>query len=119
MKNIILFIIFISSSVGSSVLWKISSNQLLKISDVGNLFLTQITNLWYILGWLCYMLATFLWIYLLSQYEFSRIYPVFVGSCIILSLITGLFFFRENTDMIYKIVGATLIICGTILVVKH
>ena len=97
MKNIILFIVFISSSVASSVLWKFSSNQLLKMSSGSITFLKQCTNLWYVCGWFFYMLATFLWIYLLSQYEYSKIYPIFVGSGLILSLITGLIFFKENT----------------------
>ena len=108
MKNIILFIILVLSVTVSSVFWKISSNQIIKMSSGSNLLFKQFTNPSYLLGWFFYFLATFLWIYLLGKYEYSKLYPVYVGVCIIMSLIIGLVFFKENTGMIYKIIGSAL-----------
>jgi len=118
MSPIIWFFIAISSSVASSIFWKFSARQILSTSNGSNLLLKQCTNTWFIVGWLFYLLATFLWVYLLSKYEFSKIYPIFVGACIILSLITGLIFFKENTGMLYKSMGAALIICGIVLITR-
>jgi multidrug transporter EmrE-like cation transporter len=118
MENIVLFIISVSLICASSVSWKISFAQVLKSFDGSSLLLRQFTNLWYIAGWIFYILATFLWVYLLGKYEYSKIYPIFVGVCIILSLIAGLVFFKENTGMLYKTTGAALIICGAILIAK-
>jgi multidrug transporter EmrE-like cation transporter len=99
MKSIILFLIATLSASTSSAFWKLSAKQILKTTNRNNLLLEQLTNLWFILGWIFYFFATFLWIYLLGKYDFSKIYPIFVGSCIVLSLITGLIFFKENTGM--------------------
>ncbi len=118
MKNIILFAISIVSVNASSIFWKISFNQVLKTFDGGSLFLKQLTNFWYFMGWFFYILATFLWIYLLSKYEYSKAYPILVGACIILSLIAGIIFFKENSGMLCKTVGAALIICGAFLIAR-
>lgn len=118
MNNIILFIVSVSSVTASSIFWKFSAAQILKTSGGGSLLLKQATNPCFIIGWGFYLFATFLWVYLLSKYEYSKIYPLFVGICIILSLITGLIFFKENTGMLYKIIGAALIICGSLFIVN-
>ncbi|MCE3268668.1 MAG: hypothetical protein K0R49_920 [Burkholderiales bacterium] len=118
MNPVVWFFIAISSSVASSIFWKYSAREILKLSSNVNLLHKQVTSLWYIVGWFFYLLATFLWIYLLGKYDFSKIYPIFVGSCIVLSLITGLIFFKENTGMLYKTIGAVLIICGITFITK-
>lgn len=118
MSPIIWFFIAISSSIASAIFWKFSAQQILSTSSGSNLLLQQCTNVWFIVGWFFYILATFLWVYLLSKYEFSKIYPIFVGSCMILSLITGLIFFKENTGMLYKAIGAALIICGITFITR-
>lgn len=118
MKNIILFIVSVSLVGASSISWKISFMQVLKNSSSDSLFLQQLTNLWYLVGWVLFISATFLWVYLLSKYEYSKIYPIYVGVCIILSLIIGFIFFKENTGMLYKTIGAALIICGSLLIAR-
>lgn len=118
MKNIILFIISVSLVGVSSISWKISFMQVSKNLGDGTLLFKQLTNLWYIVGWILFISATFLWVYLLSKYEYSKIYPIYVGVCIILSLIIGFIFFKENTGMLYKTTGAALIICGALLIAR-
>lgn len=118
MKNIILFIVSVSLVGISAIAWKISFMQVLKDSGGGSLLFKQLTNLWYIIGWILFIAATFLWVYLLSKYEYSKIYPIYVGVCIILSQIIGFVFFKENTGMLYKIVGAALIIGGALFISK-
>jgi|SRR6185437_4594520 len=118
MNGIIIFFIATSSTVFSQICWKISSRQVLQLSDGHSLLLKQFTNLWFIVGWVFYLLATFLWVYLLSKYEYSKIYPIYVGVCIVLSLMVGFIFFKENTGMFYKTVGSALIICGITLITR-
>jgi|SRR5579863_10547341 len=118
MNGIIIFFIATSSTVFSQICWKISFKQVLQLSDGHSLLWKQFTNLWFILGWVFYLLATFLWVYLLSKYELSKIYATFVGTCIILSLIVGFIFFKENTGMLYKTIGTVLIICGITLITR-
>ncbi len=118
MKNIILFFISVSLVGASSIVWKVSFARVLKASGGKNLLMNQLTDLWFIVGWILFLVATFLWVYLLSKYEYSKIYPIYVGVCILLSLIIGFVFFKENTGMLFKIIGATLIICGITFITK-
>ena len=117
-KNLIIFIITTVLLVVGQALWKISSGQLSDISGIKNILLKLLFNLPFVTGCIFYVIATGLWIYLLGQYDYSKIYPVFVGTCIILSLIVGLFFFKENTDFFNKIIGSVVILCGIIIVTK-
>jgi multidrug transporter EmrE-like cation transporter len=117
-KNIIIFFITTTLLVVGQALWKISSGQLTDISGIKNIFLKLIVNLPFITGCSFYIIATGLWIYLLGQYDYSKIYPIFVGTCIILSLIVGLIFFKENTGVVNKIIGSVVILCGVVIVTK-
>jgi multidrug transporter EmrE-like cation transporter len=118
MNGIIIFFIATSSTVFSQICWKISSRQVIQLSDGHSLLLKQFSNIWFIIGWVFYLLATFLWVYLLSKYELSKIYSIYVGTCIIMSLVIGFIFFKENTGMLYKTIGTVLIICGIALITK-
>ncbi len=118
MNSIVLFFVTIFSTVASQICWKVSSMQVLKVFDSRSLLIKQSTNIWFIVGWILYLFATFLWVYLLSKYEYSKIYPIFVGACIVLSLIIGFVFFKENTGMLYKTIGAALIICGITIITR-
>ena len=118
-KNIIIFIITAVLLVVGQALWKIAAGQIAGASGIISTILKLVMNLQFITGCVFYALATGLWIYLLGQYEYSKIYPVFVGTCIIVSLIAGYIFFKENTVLIYKIIGSTLILCGIVIVTRN
>jgi multidrug transporter EmrE-like cation transporter len=113
-----MFFITTTLLVVGQALWKISSGQLAGISGIKNIFLNLIINLPFITGCVFYVIATGLWIYLLGQYEYSKIYPIFVGTCIILSLIVGLLFFKENNGLVNKMIGSVVILCGVVIVTK-
>ncbi len=120
MKNVVLFIITTSLLVVGQALWKIASGQLSGIAQNGimALLMKLITNPPFLVGCVLYVLATGMWIYLLGQYEYSKIYPVFVGTCVILALIVGYFFFGENQHLWSKVIGSTVIILGIYLTVR-
>lgn len=118
MKNIILFIITTVILIASQMFWKIASGQIGGSSGIINITLKLIKNMWFVSGSIMYILATGLWIYVLSQYEYSKIYPIFVATCLILSLIAGSIFFKENAGMLYKMVGVGFLICGIVIIAR-
>ena len=119
-KKLILFFITTFLLVIGQALWKIASGQLSGVSESGllNFIIRLLTNLPFLVGCCLYVIATGLWIYLLGQYEYSKIYPIFVGACIILSLFVGILFFKENTGLNFKIIGSGFIIFGIIIISK-
>ena len=117
-KNLILFIVTTSLLVTGQAFWKIASSQITGTVGTFNLLLNLVTNVFFLTGCAFYFVATGLWIYLLGQYDYSKIYPIFVSTCIILSLIMGSLLFQENTGTSYKIFGVILILCGVIVIAK-
>lgn len=113
-KNIILFLITTSLLIVGQALWKLASGQLTGAAQNGvvSLLVKLITNVPFIVGCIFYVLATGLWIYLLGQYEYSKIYPIFVGTCVVLSLLVGIICFHEISNILYKILGSLIVIFG-------
>ena len=101
------------------VCWKIAiMNNNFSISK--NLTIKKIFNLlispYMILGLITYLLATIFYIYLLSKFEFSKIYPI-LASAYIFALLFAHFIFKENIGW-YKISGVLFIIFGIFLISK-
>lgn len=117
-RNIIFFLVTTSLLVVGQALWKVASGQLSGAVQNGviSLLIKLITNIPFIVGCIFYILATGLWIYLLGQYEYSKIYPVFVGTCVILALIVGCLFFGENQHLWNKVIGSIVIIIGVFII---
>lgn len=117
-KNTILFLVTTSLLVVGQALWKIASGQLTGAAQNGVVILLMklITNIPFIVGCIFYVFATGLWIYLLGQYEYSKIYPIFVGTCVILALIVGSFFFGESQHLWNKVIGSIVIIIGIYII---
>lgn len=67
-----------------------------------------------ITGIIIYVFATVFWIYLLSKYEYSKIYPM-IASAYIFALIFAYYFFHESIGW-YKISGVISIIIGIVLI---
>ena len=117
-KNTVLFIITTTLLVTGQALWKIAAAQIREVSGAMNIILKLSTNVSFLTGCIFYVIATGLWIYLLGQYEYSKIYPIFVGTCVIISLIAGIVFFRENTGIFHKALGAVFIVGGIIIITR-
>lgn len=118
-KNIIVFIITAFLLVTGQALWKVASAQIGGITGTVNQASKLAANAFFLSGCIFYAAATGLWIYLLGQYDYSRIYPVFVGTCVIISIVAGVVFFRENTGIAYKILGSAFILAGIFIVAKN
>lgn len=105
--------------VSGQTLWKLSTTNLSsQISHKFQLIYYLVTSKYFISGCICYIIATILWIYILSQFEFSTIYPVFVGVCIISSILIGCIFFNETENLISKIFGSAVIIIGIYFITR-
>lgn len=105
--------------VSGQTLWKLSTTNLSsQISHKFQLIYYFVTSKYFISGCICYIIATILWIYILSQFEFSTIYPVFVGVCIISSILIGCIFFNETENLISKIFGSAVIIIGIYFITR-
>lgn len=118
LKNIILFIITTSLLVFGQAFWKVAAGQISGTFGVVNIGVKLLFNFPFICGCLFYIIATGLWIYLLGQYEYSRIYPVFVGACIILSILAGYILFKETNHLVYKVIGSIVILLGIFITLK-
>ena len=116
-KYVILFFSAILLVSGQS-LWKMAATQMGDFDHSWMFAYKLLFNFSFVSGCLFYLLATALWIYLLGQCDFSMIYPVFVGFCMILSLLAGYLFFKEQHDILRKIIGSTTILLGIYVLVR-
>lgn len=119
MKNIFIFSVTVLFLVMGQGLWKIAATQIFTHKDTITLILKLFTNPCFVLGSIFYILSTGLWIYLLGQYDYSRLYPVFVGACMVGSLLLGLIFFKEDQSIVHKLLGCMLILLGIYVIAKH
>lgn len=118
-KNVILFILTTTLLVLGQSLWKIASNS--NLVSNSHLSLIEIgcktlINPYFIAGSICYVIATALWVYLLGQYEFSKIYPIFVGACVIISILISMLIFKEYNNILPKVLGSCIIIIGIYII---
>lgn len=103
---------------GGQLLWKISASKAMAAEGWTAIVEKLVCDLHFVAGCALYLLATGLWIYLLGKFEYSKIYPVFVGLCVLLSLLIGQLFLQESGNFMQKIAGSLLITAGIVLVVK-
>jgi drug/metabolite transporter (DMT)-like permease len=80
------------------------------------LFLSIISNLYIFGGVFIFVLSLLLWLYLLSQFDLSFLYP-FGSLSYVLAALGGWFFFAENISL-YRGGGILLILLGVMLVAK-
>jgi drug/metabolite transporter (DMT)-like permease len=69
-----------------------------------------------VLGVIIYIFATVFWMFLLSRYEYSKIYPI-LASAYVFALLFAYFLFGETIGA-NKIFGVLLIMAGIFLIVK-
>lgn len=118
MKNLCVFFVSITLLMVGQILWKVAAAQS-SSSNMLELFVKMFFNIYFIGGLAFYFVSTICWIYLLGKFEFSVIYPIFVGVSIVLSSIVGFFIFKERTHLIYKMIGVFFIIIGVFFVGKY
>lgn len=95
------------------VLWKYGISQTGFELSAGGLW--KIVQNWYIVsGMLVYILATFIWLYILSQKELSSVYPL-QSLCYIVALLAGVLIFKETAPA-NKWLGVLLITAGAYMI---
>lgn len=73
-----------------------------------------IYNPWLVIAVFVYVLATVLWVYILTKAELSIAYPVIIGLSYVITIFGAYYFFKETVN-VYGLLGIFLIIAGLIL----
>jgi len=84
--------------------------------DIGQIIKAGITNIYVWCGALGYIINLSLWIYVLSQLELSKAYPM-TSLAYIFTLFLGLFFLNEQITPV-KLFGILFVIVGVILLTR-
>lgn len=120
MRAILLAAVCSFLMVTGQVLWKlaIDKNGGLINSDYTIIqnFLNLLLSPYMLAGLLIYVFATVLWMYLLGEYEYSFIYPMF-SMTFIMALFFAAYVFDEIITL-YKIIGVLFIVLGVFFVTK-
>lgn len=114
------YIAFFSSAcflVLGQYFWKVAATQIKFDTNLIDFIFKIMLNPQFILGAFLYVFATLLWVYLLGQFQFSKIYPPFVGTTVILSLVFGYLFLNEYQNIGGKLLGSAIILLGIYIIV--
>lgn len=83
-------------------------------SNVTQMFVPMLTNVFLWMAMFCYALSIFLWMAVLSKVEVSYAYP-FLSIGYVVAAIAGYYLFGENISLI-RIVGIAVICLGVFLI---
>jgi uncharacterized membrane protein len=111
--NYILLIINIFLLVIGQAIWKVGASKIqfsLTLKGMVNILF----NPYVMGGGIIYVIATFIWIYLLSKQQLSDIYPL-QSLCYVVAALVGLLVFKETFSTV-KVLGILLIVSGAFLV---
>lgn len=109
----LLLIINILMLVSGQILWKIGmGNVKFQLSFKG--VASILFNFYTLAGGVIYVIATIIWLYLLSKEQLSKIYPL-QSLCYIVGTIAGVVIFNESFTT-FKTIGLLLIFTGAALV---
>lgn len=109
----LLLMINICMLVCGQVLWKIGMSKIdFQMSFKG--MVRVLFNPCIFSGAIIYVLATAIWLYLLSKEQLSRIYPL-QSLCYVAGAFAGIVIFKESLTM-QKALGLLLILAGAVLV---
>lgn len=95
------------------VIWKIGTKSInfeITLKGIFNL----IFNPYVIAGGIVYVIASMVWIYILSKEDLSKVYPL-QSLCYVFGAIIGIFLFKEDMNVL-KILGLTLISIGAFII---
>ncbi|GLC87881.1 EamA family transporter [Lysinibacillus piscis] len=112
--NIILFISNVLLLVAGQTLWKIGAEKI-EITGVKSI-INAILSPWIIGGGILYVIATVIWLYLLSKLPLSLIYPL-QSVAYIIALLIAVIIFKEVIP-ITRWVGVGVILFGVYLITK-
>jgi drug/metabolite transporter (DMT)-like permease len=111
----ILILLNISLLVAGQLLWKYGISQTGFQLTTDNI-IRILMNKYIIFGMITYIIATFLWLYILSKKDVTSVYPL-QSLCYLIMLIAGGLIFKEVVTL-NRWIGVLLIIAGAFLVNK-
>lgn len=111
----ILILINISLLVIGQLFWKYGITQTGFQLTFENI-IKILMNKYIIFGMIAYVIATFIWLYVLSKRDVSSVYPL-QSLCYLVMLIAGILIFKETVTM-NRWIGVLLIVAGAFLVNK-
>lgn len=98
--------------VSGQILWKY---ELIKVGEFSkNNILQILISSYFLLGLSLYIIATIIWLWILSRAALSRVYPM-QSFAYVLGILAGNFIFHEKFGPIAW-AGAILIVCGIALI---
>jgi drug/metabolite transporter (DMT)-like permease len=100
--------------VGGQMLWKVGASSINEWG-VGTIFYL-LRSPFFIGGGLLYVIATFIWMYVISKMPFSVAYPI-QSLSYALGVIMAYFLFKEQVDLTQWL-GVLVIIFGVYLIAK-
>lgn len=115
MMYVLLFINIIML-VSGQVLWKIGIGKINFNFSVQGI-INMIFNPYILGGGIIYVLATVIWIYILSKAELSRVYPL-QSLCYVIGILAGVLIFKECFTL-SKGLGAVFIIIGSFIIAGY
>ncbi|MDR2795061.1 MAG: EamA family transporter [Holosporaceae bacterium] len=118
MKYLDFFLILLQAMVNSlaQVVMKKGVNMLNFQQPLLPLSISIATNFYIFCGVLIFVLALFLWLYLLSQYDLSFLYPT-SSLAFVITAFSGWFFLGESISL-GRAVGIFLILIGVVCIAK-
>lgn len=100
----------------SQVLLKTGVNKICFNQKIMQIIFSFVTNFYIILGVTGFVISLFLWLYLLSKFELSFIYP-FGSLSYALAIVAGCFWLNEPFSFL-RMVGVFIIVIGVYCVAK-
>jgi drug/metabolite transporter (DMT)-like permease len=100
--------------LSGQMLWKVGASSITEWS--GQTFLYLLRSPHFIGGGLLYVIATFIWMYIISKMPFSIAYPL-QSLSYVLGVLAAYFYFHENVQ-ITQWIGVIVIIIGVYLIAK-
>ncbi len=100
--------------VGGQMLWKVGAASIESWSFNTIIFLVK--SPFFIGGGLLYVVATFIWMYIITKLPFSVAYPLQSLSYVI-GVLAAYFYFKENVD-VSQWIGVCVIVVGVYLIAK-
>ena len=95
------------------VIWKLGTKTINFEMTLKGMF-NLILNPYVIGGGIVYVIASLVWIYILSKEDLSKVYPL-QSLCYVFGAIIGIFLFKEDVSAL-KILGLTLIVSGAFII---
>jgi drug/metabolite transporter (DMT)-like permease len=113
--NIGLILANIILLVSGQTLWKIGIERHGPMRGIGSLLLTMFSP-WVIAGIALYVVATVIWIYLLSRLPLSLLYPL-QSLAYVAAVLVAIFVFHEHVSVM-RWIGVAIILIGVTFLVK-